>query len=82
MRLPLAATFIKRLLLKLAMLVVPRVVLYFCCHGGDAAHVGVSHDDYVDIRLAWFLVFVLFSVLIILSVSVPWPTNDNDDFFE
>ena len=27
--------------------------LYFCCHGGDGAHTGVSHDDRVDIRLAW-----------------------------
>lgn len=27
--------------------------LYFCCHGGDGAHTGSSHDDFVDIRLAW-----------------------------
>jgi|Transcript_31266 hypothetical protein len=56
--------------------------LYFCCHGGDSAHVGVSHDDYVDIRLAWLLVSILFGVMIILSATVPWPVNDNDDFFE
>lgn len=56
--------------------------LYFCCHGGDAAHTGVSHDDYVDIRLAWALVFIIFGVLLFLSATVPWPVNDNDDFFE
>lgn len=56
--------------------------LYFCCHGGDGAHTGVSHDDYVDIRMAWFLVILIFAIMLFLSVSVPWPTNDNDDFFE
>ncbi|KAG7374779.1 hypothetical protein IV203_013874 [Nitzschia inconspicua] len=34
--------------------------LYFCCHGGDGAHTGVSHVDYVDIRLAWVFVIAVF----------------------
>jgi hypothetical protein len=55
--------------------------LYFCCHGGDGAHTGVSHDDYVDIRMAWILVIIIFAVLMYLSATVPWPVND-DDFFE
>lgn len=56
--------------------------LYFCCHGGDGAHTGVSHDDYVDIKMAWALVLIFFGVMLYLSVAVPWPVNDNDDFFE
>jgi hypothetical protein len=56
--------------------------LYFCCHGGDAAHTGVSHDDYVDIRMAWTLLTVIFTALMFLSWTVPWPQNDTDDFFE
>ena len=56
--------------------------LYFCCHGGDGAHTGVSHDDYVDIRMAWALVIIIFAVMMYLSATVPWPVNDNDDFFE
>ena len=56
--------------------------LYFCCHGGDGAHTGVSHDDYVDIRMAWFLVILIFAIMLFLSAFVPWPINDNDDFFE
>jgi len=34
--------------------------LYFCCHGGDGAHTGVAHEDFVDIRVAYIIVFVLF----------------------
>jgi hypothetical protein len=56
--------------------------LYFCCHGGDAAHTGVSHDDYVDIRMAWMLLTAIFLALMFLSWTVPWPQNDTDDFFE
>jgi hypothetical protein len=40
--------------------------LYFCCHGGDGAHTGVSHDDYVDIRLAWILVGLVFGGMLTL----------------
>lgn len=36
---------------------------YFCCHGGDGAHTGVSHDDYVDIRVAWGLLAVIFTFI-------------------
>ena len=42
--------------------------LYFCCHGGDGAHTGVSHDDYVDITLAWFLVGIVFGTMMYLSL--------------
>lgn len=37
--------------------------LYFCCHGGDGAHTGVSHNDYVNIKLAWFFLFMLIGIL-------------------
>jgi hypothetical protein len=40
--------------------------LYFCCHGGDGAHTGVSHDDYVDIKLAWILVGLVFGGMLTL----------------
>ena len=34
--------------------------LFFCCHGGDGAHTGVSHNDFVDIKLAWVVfIFVI-----------------------
>jgi hypothetical protein len=42
---------------------------YFCCHGGDGAHAGVSHDDYVDISIAWFLLAFFFVVLMWLSAA-------------
>lgn len=42
--------------------------MYFCCHGGDGAHTGVSHDDYVDIELAWVLLGVVFLSMILLSL--------------
>jgi hypothetical protein len=42
--------------------------LYFCCHGGDGAHTGISPDDYVDIRLAWALVGGIFAVMTLLSL--------------
>ncbi|CAJ1970230.1 unnamed protein product [Cylindrotheca closterium] len=41
--------------------------LYFCCHGGDGAHTGVSHEDYVDIQLAWVLIGVVFLAIFVLS---------------
>lgn len=43
--------------------------LYFCCHGGDGAHTGVSHEDYVDIELAWLLLGLVFLAMIFLSFS-------------
>jgi len=54
--------------------------IYFCCHGGEGAHSGVSHDDYVDIRVAWILLFILFLVFLVLVFVSPWSEND-DDFF-
>ena len=41
--------------------------LFFCCHGGDGAHTGVSHDDYVDIKLAW--VIFLFVIGCIVAIE-------------
>jgi len=38
--------------------------MFFCCHGGDGAHTGLSHNDFVDIKLAWFFfVIVIGSIL-------------------
>jgi len=42
--------------------------MYFCCHGGDGAHSGVSHNDYVDIRVAWVLLIIIFG-LVMLQIS-------------
>lgn len=49
--------------------------LYFCCHGGDGAHSGIAHDDYVDIRVAYMVVGVLFFFIIVLGWLLPMPTN-------
>jgi len=56
------------------------LALYFCCHGGDGAHSGVVHGDFVDIKVAVFLLFVLFAIFLFLVFCLPWPEND-DDFF-
>jgi len=57
--------------------------LYFCCHGGDGAHTGVSSSDYVDIKLAWSLVLAIFAVLLVIDYTFPWPEDDHtsDDMF-
>ena len=57
--------------------------LYFCCHGGDGAHTGVSHDDHVDIKLAWFIIILVFGALISVEVALPWPESYgvSDDTF-
>lgn len=54
--------------------------LYFCCHGGDGAHSGVAHGDFVDIKVAILILFVLFTIFLFLVFDLPWPDND-DDFF-
>ena len=41
--------------------------LYFCCHGGDGAHTGVSHDDYVDIKLAWCVFLIIIGCLLAIE---------------
>jgi len=43
--------------------------LYFCCHGGDGAHSGVAHDDYVHIGVAWIIVMVLMITIVVLSAD-------------
>lgn len=45
--------------------------LYFCCHGGDGAHAGVSHDDHVDISLAYCIVGFVFGTMLYLSWVLP-----------
>jgi len=57
--------------------------LYFCCHGGDGAHTGVSHGDYVDIKLAWCILIVVFGALLTVQITLPWPEEDDisDDVF-
>lgn len=47
--------------------------LYFCCHGGDAAHSGVADDDYVDIGVAYIIVGTLFVVILVLAAMLPPP---------
>jgi len=42
--------------------------LYFCCHGGDGAHTGLSHDDYVDIRVAWILASIIIGGVLLLNL--------------
>jgi hypothetical protein len=51
--------------------------LYFCCHGGDAAHTGVAHNDYVNIGVAWIFVGIMMLGIIILSVG--YISIDPDD---
>lgn len=51
--------------------------LYFCCHGGDGAHSGVSHDDHVDIRLAWIALFFILGTMMVFEMVTP----DVDDAF-
>ena len=59
--------------------------VYFCCHGGDGAHTGVSHDDHVDISVAWALGLLIFAAMMVLEFCVPvvvYTVNADDDFFE
>ena len=39
---------------------------------------GVSHDDYVDIRLAWFVLAFVFALLIVVELTFSWPENYDD----
>lgn len=55
--------------------------LYFCCHGGDGAHSGVVHGDFVDIRVAVCILGVLFIIFLLLVFCIPWPEGGDDDFF-
>lgn len=52
--------------------------LYFCCHGGDGAHTGVSHDDRVDIRLAWFAMSLIFLSFFVIEMAVPLADEADD----
>lgn len=41
--------------------------MYFCCQGGDGAHTGEAHEDFVSIHFAWGLVAVVFAGIFILA---------------
>jgi hypothetical protein len=43
--------------------------LFFCCHGGDGAHTGVSHNDYVDIKLAWAIFAFIIGCMIVIELA-------------
>jgi hypothetical protein len=43
--------------------------------GGDGAHTGVAHEDFVDIRVAYIIVFVLFFLIIFLVMVLPNPVD-------
>jgi hypothetical protein len=49
--------------------------LYFCCHGGDGAHTGIAHDDYVDIEVAYALAGIFFFIIILLVWILPTPVE-------
>ena len=49
--------------------------LYFCCHGGDMAHTGAAHGDDVEIQVAWVLLSIMFTSMMILVLAFPWPDN-------
>jgi hypothetical protein len=51
--------------------------LFFCCHGGDGAHSGVSHDDYVDIRLAWLITALIFVSILVIHATLLQPEGVN-----
>ena len=48
--------------------------VYFCCHGGDGAHSGVSHKDYVDIKLAWICFGAVMIMLMAIDLLVEEPS--------
>lgn len=54
---------------------------YFCCHGGDGAHSGVSHDDYVDIRVAATLVTFIIGLIMLLIYTLPVMDDETDELF-
>ena len=42
--------------------------MYFCCQGGDGAHTGEAHEDFVSIRLAHAAVAIVFSVMFVVAM--------------
>ena len=52
--------------------------LYFCCHGGDMAHTGVAHEDFVDIKVAYIIVAFLFITIFFLGWALPTPAVVTD----
>lgn len=51
--------------------------LYFCCHGGDGAHTGVTgHKDSVDIRIA----VAVMGVFLVALIAIEVVTSVDDEF--
>lgn len=48
---------------------------YFCCHGGDGAHSGVAHEDFVDIGVAYILVGIFFLIILVITLTFPTPPD-------
>lgn len=42
--------------------------MYFCCQGGDGAHTGEAHEDFVSIELAYLAVGLVFLFMLVLSI--------------
>ena len=47
--------------------------MYFCCQGGDGAHTGEAHKDFVDIELAWLLMGLVFVGMTWISICYDEP---------
>jgi len=50
--------------------------LYFCCHGGDGAHSGVAHSDFVEIQVACIIVAILIITMLTIACAIPMPSDD------
>lgn len=42
--------------------------MYFCCQGGDGAHTGHAHSDFVNIGVAWFFVGIVSMGMLFVSM--------------
>ena len=42
--------------------------MYFCCQGGDGAHTGEAHEDFVSIHLAYAAVGLVFLVMFVVAL--------------
>ena len=42
--------------------------MYFCCQGGDGAHTGEAHEDFVSIQLAYVAVGAVFLTMLVVAL--------------
>eukprot|EP00977_Amphora_coffeiformis_P009688 scaffold2230_cov187-Amphora_coffeaeformis.AAC.8 len=42
--------------------------MYFCCQGGDGAHTGEAHEDFVSIHLAYAAVALVFLAMFVVAL--------------